>query len=246
MLTVDLVYDSDCPNVVLARSNLMRAFSKAGIAARWQEHRIGDPASEARVRGFGSPTILVDGRDVVGAEPGAELCCRVYAAGDATEGAPSVADIAAALSSAASADTITMEQARVPRSLGRWRPMLAALPGVGIALMPKMICPLCWPAYAGLLSATGLTFLMDDKWLMPVCAVLLLAALCALAWNARARRGYGPMLAGIAATVVVLAGRFALNSYVAIYGGVVALVAASIWNAWPRRAAAPRCSACVN
>jgi mercuric ion transport protein len=98
MLLVDLVYDDGCPNVALARNNLMRAFASVGVAARWHEHRIGDPGAPARVRGFGSPTILVDGRDVAGHDPAAEACCRLYA-GDR---APSVDAIARALRGARS------------------------------------------------------------------------------------------------------------------------------------------------
>ena len=32
---------------------------------------------------------------------------------------------------------------------------LIALPGVGISLLPKLMCPACWPAYAGIVSALG-------------------------------------------------------------------------------------------
>jgi hypothetical protein len=32
----------------------------------------------------------------------------------------------------------------------------AVLRGIGVSMMPKLICPLCWPAYAGLLLAAGL------------------------------------------------------------------------------------------
>lgn len=98
MPTVDLVYAEDCPHLTLARENLERAFAAAGLEPEWQEHRIGDAANPDRVRGFGSPTILVDGRDVTGDGPGTETCCRLYGG---NRGAPSVAAIAAALSTAA-------------------------------------------------------------------------------------------------------------------------------------------------
>jgi hypothetical protein len=39
-----------------------------------------------------------------------------------------------------------------------WRQAWLALPGVGASLFPKLACPLCWPAYAGLLSSVGLGF----------------------------------------------------------------------------------------
>ncbi len=99
MPIVDLVFNHACPNVAAARANLMRAFAQSGVAPRWHEHRIGDPAAPERVRGFGSPTVLVDGRDVAGAVPGAEACCRLYDDGRA----PSVERIAQALRAATDA-----------------------------------------------------------------------------------------------------------------------------------------------
>jgi hypothetical protein len=32
---------------------------------------------------------------------------------------------------------------------------LLAVPGMGVAFLPKLACPACWPAYAGLLSGQG-------------------------------------------------------------------------------------------
>lgn len=96
MPQVDLVYDPECPHVALARANLVQAFAVTGMAAQWSEHLIGSPDAAPRVRGFGSPTVLVDGRDVAHAEPGSESCCRVYGAA----GAPSVELIASALRNA--------------------------------------------------------------------------------------------------------------------------------------------------
>ncbi len=90
MATVDLVYDADCPNISATRANLMRAFSLAGIQPKWSEHRIGDPSAPERTRGYGSPTVLVDGRDVAGLEPSAEVCCRIYVAATGGTQAPSV------------------------------------------------------------------------------------------------------------------------------------------------------------
>lgn len=94
MPTIDLIYDSDCPNTESARANLLGAFVKAGMTPSWLEHRIGDPGTPQRVRGYGSPTILVDGRDVDGLERTGEACCRIYAGGS---GAPSVELITTAL-----------------------------------------------------------------------------------------------------------------------------------------------------
>lgn len=100
MPVVDLVYDPECPNAGLTRSNLERAFSLAGVEAAWQEHRIGDPEAPRRVLGYGSPTVLVDGFDVAGVAPHDANCCRVYGMAGGLSGAPSIEQIAGALRAA--------------------------------------------------------------------------------------------------------------------------------------------------
>lgn len=97
MATVDLVYDSDCPNVSLARANLLLAFARAGVKPKWSEHKIGDLEAPAHTRGYGSPTILVDGRDVAGQAPSAETSCRIYKGVAGSAHAPAAEQIAAAL-----------------------------------------------------------------------------------------------------------------------------------------------------
>lgn len=225
MPTVDLVYDIDCPNAALTRTNLMRAFSLAGIQPKWSEHRVGDPSAPERTRGYGSPTVLVDGRDVAGLQPSAEVCCRIYAAATGSTQAPKVEQIAEALS----------VSAKWANGNGAWRSSLATVPGIGLALLPKVACPACWPAYAGGLTLLGLGFLMDTKWLLPLTAAFLFVAVGALAFRARRRRRFGPFFVGLAASTIVLAGKFRFESDPAMYAGLGMLVAASIWNAWPKR-----------
>src|SRR5262249_40483341 len=111
---------------------------------------------------------------------------------------------------------------------------LASLPGVLVAFLPKLACPVCWPAYAGLLSSLGLGFLVSAAYLLPLTIVFLTLALAALAFRAKSRRGLGPLLIGLIAAMSVLLGKFAWESNVTIYAGVGMLVVASVWNAWPR------------
>ena len=98
MPTVDFIYDSSCPNVTATRVNLIRAFARAGVPARWSEYEIGDANSPVRTHGFGSPTILVNGRDIAGASPETASSCRLYDG----EGVPRVALIVTALTRALS------------------------------------------------------------------------------------------------------------------------------------------------
>ncbi len=99
MITVELIYDKDCPNAAEARVQLMRAFSETGIPARWVEWDRGDPASPPYVRHYGSPTVLVDGKDVAGVGATGDVsCCRLYSDTEGGfRGAPAAAMIAGAL-----------------------------------------------------------------------------------------------------------------------------------------------------
>ena len=116
-----------------------------------------------------------------------------------------------------------------------WKQGLLALPGVSVAILPKLACSLCWPAYAGLLSSLGLGFLISTTYLLPLTIAFFILALAALAFRATKRRGYGPFLLGLIAAVGVLLGKFLLESNPMTYGAVGTLVIASLWNAWPRR-----------
>jgi hypothetical protein len=233
MPTIELIYDSDCPNVPQARTNLLRAFSQAGMASRWREWDRADADAPAHVRAYGSPTILVDGRDVAGATAADAACCRIYTNDQGgKQGVPPIALIVAALAGNAKA-----------RKLGRGA--IPLLPAVGTALLPKLVCPACWPAYTGILSALGLGFVNYSPFLLPFTALFLVAVVVTLAWRAKTRRGYTPLAMGVVAAVIVLVGKFHFESDPATYAGIALLVGASLWNAWPRRNQTESCPVCV-
>jgi len=94
------------------------------------------------------------------------------------------------------------------------------------------------------LTSLGLGFLLDVRWLFPLTAVFLLIAVVALGFRARRRRGFGPFFVGLCASAIVLGGKFGFESDLAMYAGLGLLVTASVWNTWPRNAAAA-CSACT-
>lgn len=101
MAIIELVYDPECPNVDAARQQLRLALSASELPDQWQEWDRAAPDSPSHVRGFGSPTILVNGRDIAGtAAPGANNC-RVYNSENGKlVGFPSQELIAAALEDA--------------------------------------------------------------------------------------------------------------------------------------------------
>lgn len=90
MTSIELVYFSGCPNVEVARTNLRAALDRARIPTRWTEWDQLDARAPKRVQCYGSPTILVDGRDVTGVGPSDAFACRAT-------GAPSVEHILVAI-----------------------------------------------------------------------------------------------------------------------------------------------------
>ncbi len=119
----------------------------------------------------------------------------------------------------------------------RWKQGLLALPGIGVSILPKLACPACWPAYAGLLTSAGLGFLISAVYLLPLTAPFLVVALIAMVFGARDRHGYGPFVLGMVAACGVLIGKFVWESNPIMYGAVGLLVISSLWNTWPRRGA---------
>ena len=224
MKKVELVFDADCPNKDAAIDRVREALASAGLPPNWKEWNRSDPKSSPHVRRFGSPTVLVDGRDVAGTEPGEEASsCRLYAgSGGGFTGAPALEDIVAAL--------------RPGPPQRRWRGAFAALPAVGASLLPIGTCPACWPAYAGLLGSLGLGFLFSSTYLMPLMAAMLGITVASLAFGANSRRGFGPFTLGLVGAAVALVGKFALSLNLVLYAGIGLLVAGSVWNSWPRNA----------
>ena len=230
MPRVEFIYDTDCPNVEAARANLLDAFGRTGLPPQWHEWDRARPDTPGHLRGYGSPTILVDSLDVTGAASGEGAdCCRIYTdETGALTGVPPVEMIATRLRN-------TPQLSDSSSNGSRWRSMAAAAPAVGAALLPKLTCPACWPAYAGLLGALGLGFFDYTPFLFPLTLAFLVLAVSSLGYRARRRRGYRPLDAGIGAATVLLIGRFVFASDGAMYGGMALLIGASAWNSWPRR-----------
>ena len=225
-MLVELIYQADCPNVRRTRQNLLEALARSGAPARWTEWDSTGPGAPAYARHFASPTILVNGRDVAadnGVDSGA--ACRLYIGLQGSiSGAPSVELIAAALARWAP-----------DKPIPAWRRGLAVAPGVGVAFLPKLACPACWPAYAALVSSLGLGFLLTTRYLLGVSLVFLSLALASIALAGRRSRRYLPLWLGIAASAAILAAKFALESHVLLYTGTAGIMGAGLWSNWPRR-----------
>jgi hypothetical protein len=112
MISVELLYDADCPNVENARTNLLYAFHITKLPPEWKEWIRSDPKAPAYACSYGSPTILINGQDVAGTSPSDGVdTCRLYADEKGQyQGAPEVETIASVLSKIGSDGTSTKKE----------------------------------------------------------------------------------------------------------------------------------------
>ncbi len=221
---IELIFDHDCPNAPIARDRLGAALARLGQVPSWQEWERSAAGTPGYAIRFGSPTVLVDGRDVAGQPPTDAPCCRLYrGANGGRDVAPPAELLHAALVDAA------------PGRGNRdgWLGSLAAVPGIAAAMLPAVACPACWPTYVAALGSLGLGTLAQRSVQLPLTALLMVGAVVMLAWGARHRHGYGPaLLAGLAGGLV-LVGKFALDIAAVHWTGSALLIASVVWNAWP-------------
>jgi len=221
-MTIQLLSFPGCPYADAARDALRRALIAYGLPQDFDEVDVTAPNTPERLRAWGSPTILVNGRDVAGASstgPG----CRVYdGAPEGLRGVPPDALIRAAL-----------DDAR--RRRPRWLRSLAVLPGAAIALLPVAHCPACLGAYFAVLSALGLGFLVTEHVLAPLIALFLVLGLGTVAWSTRSHRRFGPLVVTLVGSAAVVVGRLIWSLPAMLYGGVALLIAAALWNLWLKR-----------
>jgi len=85
-----------------------------------------------------------------------------------------------------------------------WKQTVLGIPAIGVSALPKIVCPVCAPAYAAVVSALGVGFLASTRYLLPLTTMLLTLALASLFIGAAARRGRRPFWIGTAAATFIL------------------------------------------
>lgn len=232
-MKVQLLFFPGCPNADGARAALRRCLADTGLPAAIEEIDVTAASTPAHLRDWGSPTILIEGVDVGGQVAPTGASCRLYGVDAKSRGVPSESLIRTAL-----------ERARRPRSTRGQT--LAAVPGAIVALLPAAHCPACLPAYAGVLSAVGLGFLLNDRVLAPLIGALLVLGVVSVGWSTRSHRHAGPLVATLTGSAAIVAGRLVWSVPLALYGGAALLIGAALWNVWLKRsvrtAVCPKCA----
>ena len=120
-----------------------------------------------------------------------------------------------------------------PVSRTKFTGLFAGLGAVGATFLPKLICPICWPAYAGFLSAIGLGFLLHGMSLMILSVTLLGLALLVFALRGKKRRSLLPFWIAFVGVLLVLTGKFLWINNFSIYAGSAFLMLAVIVDIKP-------------
>jgi mercuric ion transport protein len=94
-MKIELLYFQGCPNLEAARGALRQALAAERVDAGVVEIDLEAADSPEWARGWGSPTILIDGNELTGATPSSGATCRLYEAG-----APTVDEIRAGVRAA--------------------------------------------------------------------------------------------------------------------------------------------------
>jgi len=127
--------------------------------------------------------------------------------------------------------------------------LFATIGSFGSALLVGF-CPICIPAIGALLTAIGLGFLVNETVLKPLLIVFILVAWFGYIWSyLKEHHKVSPLIVGFFAGISLYVGRYVylggmLNA-VLMYGGVLGIIGASVWNLILRRRA-KNCPACVS
>lgn len=222
-MKVQLLSFPGCPNTAAALESLREVLASRRPGVHVEEIDTTATDAPAGLRGWGSPTILIDGQDVGGAVAPGHTSCRLYRdANGRMQGVPPRALIEAAV-------------ARAGQGRGGWLRSLAAVPGAALPLLPSVTCPACAVAYAGVLSSLGLGFLLSDRVLVPIIVASLVVGVASVAWSTRSHRRPGPLVATLVGVLGVVIGRLVWRVPAVLYVGVALLLGASIWNLWLKR-----------
>ena len=215
-MKVQLLTFAGCPNAELARVRLHQVLGELGLPVVVEEIDVSSPTTPQTMRGWSSPTVLIDGEDLEGLTAGDCASCRLYPGG-----APSVRVLRERL-----------QRRRQPRSS---RGALGGLPAMAATLFPAITCPACLGPFASVLTTLGIGFVAFTKMFLAVYVTALSLGIASVAYATRRHRSPWPLTLTLLGTLAAGAGRFVLQEPVVERLGLPLLMAGAIWSAWLTR-----------
>lgn len=224
MGNLKLIYFKGCPNAKHARAVLLQTGVNFEVVIQ-DELPQGDKLLQ-----FSSPTIIRDHEILLGQK--------------LTEG-----------SSACSFEKIDEDQLknkmlRLDNSTQQIKTKSSLLTTIGSfgSALTIGLCPVCIPAIGAFLSAIGLGFLINETVLKPVLLIFLAIALFGYFWSyLKEHKNILPFIVGSLMAIALYVGRYVYISgtlnLILMYGGLIGIMAVSIWN-WRLRKNSKNCASC--
>jgi len=123
------------------------------------------------------------------------------------------------------------------------RTALLTISSALFAVAPK--CPICFLAYFGIFGVAAASTSAYRVWLPPVTGFWLALTIVMLGFQRRGKHRYGPVITGVVAALLLLIGKFMLDSQVMTFAGLVTFLGAAVWNSRLREPISPEvCSQC--
>jgi len=108
------------------------------------------------------------------------------------------------------------------------RTALLTISAALFAFAPK--CPICFLAYFGIFGVATASTSAYRAWLPPVTGFWLALTIAMLAFQRRGKRRYGPAALGFMASLLLITGKFVVDSQLMIFAGIIVLLAAAVWR----------------
>lgn len=108
------------------------------------------------------------------------------------------------------------------------RTVLLTISSALFAFAPK--CPICFLAYFGVFGVATASASVYRAWLPPITAVWLALIIAMLAFQRRGKRRYGPAIMGFIAALLLLVGKFVVDSQAMTLAGIIAFLGAAAWR----------------
>jgi hypothetical protein len=125
-----------------------------------------------------------------------------------------------------------VEPTKSRRGVARWRKdrrtALLTISSALFAVAPK--CPVCFLAYFGIFGVATASASAYRAWLPPITALWLALTIAMLTFQRRGKRRYGPAIMGFVAALLLLVGKFVVDSQAMTFAGIIALLGAAAWR----------------
>jgi hypothetical protein len=109
---------------------------------------------------------------------------------------------------------------------------LSSLSALGISLLPKIGCPICWGAHVGVVSSALFSYGVVSRHVVSLTAIALGINLLVTAREAVRCGQYRALALAIVACALILLGKSVLHAELPIYVGGSLLAGTSVWHNW--------------